>query len=75
MSLTFGYDLKDNDKISEAPNQLANILRPLAVPGRGALINLLPFCAGLDFTPACSVSWPFQCGTSLHGSHTSATNH
>ncbi|KAF8504866.1 cytochrome P450 [Russula emetica] len=43
MSLTFGYDLKDGDKILEAPNQLAIILRPLAVPARGALINLLPF--------------------------------
>ncbi len=42
MSLTFGYDLKDNDKILEATTQLSNILRPLSTPGRGALINLLP---------------------------------
>ncbi len=53
MSLTFGYDLKDNDKILQPLNQLANILGPLSTPGRGALINLFPFCAGLDFTPAC----------------------
>jgi hypothetical protein len=51
MSLTFGYDLKDGDKILEAPNQLAVILRPLAIPARGALVNLLPFRAGFKFIP------------------------
>ncbi len=57
MSLTFGYDLKDGDKISEAPDKLASILRPVAVPGRGALVNLLPFCASFNSSlPACNVS-------------------
>ena len=49
MSLTFGYDLKDGDKILEASNQLIEILRPLAAPVRGALVNLLPFRAGFNF--------------------------
>ena len=52
MSLTFGYDLKDGDKILEASNQLASIIRPLAAPVRGALVNLLPFCAVFDFNLA-----------------------
>ncbi|KAI0278784.1 cytochrome P450 [Russula aff. rugulosa BPL654] len=43
MSLTFGYDLKDGDNFVEASNQLASITRQLAVPVRGALVNLLPF--------------------------------
>jgi hypothetical protein len=53
MSLTFGYDLKDGDKILEASNQLAGMLRPLIVPGRGALVNVLPICAVFTFIPTC----------------------
>ena len=45
MSLAYGYDLKDDDKILEAPNKLSSILRPLVMPVRGALIDTLPFCA------------------------------
>jgi hypothetical protein len=61
MSLTFGYDLKDGDKILEAPDKLASILRPVTVPVRGALVNLLPFCAGVNSSlPACNVLWPFS---------------
>jgi hypothetical protein len=56
MSLTFGYDLKDGDKFVEASNQLASITRQLAVPVRGALVNLLPFCAAFNFNFAYSVS-------------------
>jgi hypothetical protein len=52
MSLTFGYDLKDGDKILETSNQLVSILRPIIVPARGALVNLFPFCAGFNFIPA-----------------------
>ena len=44
MSLTYGYDLKDGDKMLEAPIQAAKILEPLIVPG-GALINHFPICA------------------------------
>jgi hypothetical protein len=51
MSLTFGYDLKDGDKILEAPNQLNRILRGLA-PAGIALVYLLPFCAVSTFIPA-----------------------
>jgi hypothetical protein len=43
MSLTFGYDLKDGDKILEATDQQTKILNKLA-PGIGSPINLLPFC-------------------------------
>ena len=53
MSLTFGYDLKDGDKILEASEKFFNMLRPLTVPGRGALVNILPFCAVSKFFPAC----------------------
>jgi hypothetical protein len=42
MSLTYGYDLKDGDKMLEAPAQASKILSPLVVPG-GALVNHLPF--------------------------------
>jgi hypothetical protein len=54
MSLTFGYDLKDGDKILEATDQQteAKVLSKL-VPGQGAPINLLPFCAVSEFFSAC----------------------
>lgn len=42
MSVTYGYDLKDGDKILEAPEWAVEILSPLALPG-AALINHLPF--------------------------------
>ncbi|KAF8483980.1 cytochrome P450 [Russula ochroleuca] len=42
MSLTYGYDLKDGDKMLEAPVQAAKLLSPLIRPG-AALINHLPF--------------------------------
>ena len=45
MSLTFGYDLKDGDRIIEASDQFSSILRPLVVPARGALVNAFPICA------------------------------
>ena len=76
MSLIYGYDLKDGDKILEAPAQTNELLSPLLLPG-GSLVNHLPFCAITCFIPAIllvSHSY-FQCGTFLHGSHTSAMNH
>jgi hypothetical protein len=48
MSLTYGYDLKDDDKILEAPTGAAEMLSPLLLPG-GALVNHLPFCTISDF--------------------------
>jgi hypothetical protein len=48
MSLTYGYDLKDGDKILEAPTGAAETLSPLLLPG-GALINHLPFCTISNF--------------------------
>ena len=43
MSLVYGYDLKKNDKIIEAPVQLGHILARLVLPG-AALVNTFPFC-------------------------------
>jgi hypothetical protein len=76
MSVTYGYDLKGGDKILEAPVQNAKLLSRLGSPGR-ALVNYLPFRAVLSFVLAIPVMLYslFQCGTFLHGSHTSATNH
>jgi hypothetical protein len=54
MSLTYGYDLKDGDKMLEAPVQAAKLLSPLIRPG-AALINHLPFCAVSNFIPAMLV--------------------
>ena len=74
MSLTYGYDVKDGDKMLEAPVQVAKLLAPLLRPG-GALINYLPFCVVSNLIPAIlAVSHDSQCDTFLHGSHTSATN-
>jgi hypothetical protein len=48
MALTYGYDLKQGDKIMEAPVQLAKLLVPLVRPG-AALVNYFPFCALSNF--------------------------
>jgi hypothetical protein len=48
MSLTYGYDLKDDDKILKASAGAAEILSPLLLPG-AALVNHLPFCANSNF--------------------------
>jgi hypothetical protein len=56
--------------------QVTKIMAPLILPG-AALVNHLPFCAVSDFhlRHASVAHSYFQCGTFLHGSHTSATNH
>jgi hypothetical protein len=75
MSLTYGYDLKDGDKILEAPHQTTRLMAPLVLPG-AALVNHVPICAISNFIPAMLgvASHLFQCGMFLPGSHTSATN-
>ena len=76
MSLAYGYDLKDGDKMLEAPVEAAKIMTPLVLPG-SALVNHLPICALSNFVHA-ELEVPhsyFQYDTFLHGSHTSATNH
>jgi len=55
MSFTYGYDLKDGDKILEAPNQANEITSPLLIPG-GALVNDLPFCTISNFILAIRVA-------------------
>jgi hypothetical protein len=52
MSLTFGYDLKDGDKILEAPKQFNILLRGLTSAGI-AMLYFIPFCAVSNFVPAC----------------------
>jgi hypothetical protein len=76
MSLTYGYDLKDGDKILEAPVQVSKIMVRLGLPG-AALINQPPICALSNCFPVIPVVPHnyFQCDTFLHGSRTSATNH
>ena len=48
MSLTYGYDLKDGDKILEAPAGAAEKLSPLLLPG-GTLVNHIPLCTNSNF--------------------------
>ena len=76
MSFTYGYDLKDGDKILEPLIQVGDKLAPLILPG-GALVNDLPFCTISNLILAIRVaSYGYcQCGTFPHGSHSSATNH
>ena len=42
MSLVYGYDLKEDDQMAEAPVQLTNILTRFVLPG-AALVIYLPF--------------------------------
>ena len=73
MSLTYGYDLTDGDKMLEAPHQTTKLMAPLVLPG-AALVNYLPICTVSNFINAILVM-PYsycQCGTFLHGSHISA---
>jgi hypothetical protein len=73
MSVTYGYDMKEGDKILEASVEVAKIHAPLVRPG-AAIVNHLPFCAISNFILAMPHSY-FQCDTFRHGSHTSAMNH
>lgn len=76
MALTYGYDLKDNDDMIAAPVQATGIMSQLILPG-AAMVNHLPFCAFFSyFIPIMLAPHDYlQCGTFLHGSHGSATNH
>jgi hypothetical protein len=51
MSIAFGYDLKKDDIMIEAPNQVIKLMMPFPVPG-AALVNYLPFCALSNIIPA-----------------------
>ncbi|KAI0274193.1 cytochrome P450 [Russula aff. rugulosa BPL654] len=46
MSIAFGYDLKNGDRMVEAPNQVIEFLKSCPVPG-AALVNYLPFLRGV----------------------------
>jgi hypothetical protein len=55
MSVTYGYNLKDGDKILEAPEWGVEMLSSLVLPG-AVLVNRLPFCTVFDFVPAMLVA-------------------
>jgi len=76
MSITFGYDLKKDDRMVEAPDQIIKLMTQFTLPG-AALVNYFPLCALSNFIPAVLVvpNSSFQCGAFLHGSRISATNH
>jgi hypothetical protein len=50
MSLTYGYDLKKDDKMLEAPEKASKFMEPVLQPG-ALLVNYLPFCAISGFIP------------------------
>ena len=54
MSIIYGYDVKDGDKILDAPDWGVEVLSPLTLPG-AALVNHLPFCTVSDLVPAILV--------------------
>ena len=66
MSLTYGYDLKDNDdRMIAAPVQATEMLSRLILPG-AVLVNHLPFCANtrsvianFGLTDLYSAAYPF----------------
>ena len=43
MSFVYGYDLKENDDIIEAPVQLSHVIGRFFYP-EAALVNFLPSC-------------------------------
>jgi hypothetical protein len=58
VSLTNGYDLKDRDKMLEAPIQTIELVASLVLPG-AALVNHFPFSAPCYLIP-CHLSNPSQ---------------
>jgi hypothetical protein len=76
MSLTYGYDLKDNnDQIIAVPVQATEFVSRLIVPG-ALLVNHLPFCAeARSVAPVPLPHQCLQCGTCPRGSHGLTTNH
>jgi hypothetical protein len=55
MSLTYGYDLKDNDDIIAAPVQAIEAVSRFALPG-AAMVNHLPFCTFFHVTRSIQVT-------------------
>ena len=50
MSLTYGYGIKDGEKVLELPVQVSKILSPLVLPGTALIVNF-PFCAVSNIIP------------------------
>ncbi len=64
MSLTYGYDLKDNnDHMIAAPVQITELLSRFVLPG-AILVNHLPFCA--DTRSITPVLWPHNVLSTSH---------
>jgi len=59
MSLVYGYNLKEGDKIIAAPVQATEVVSRLMLPG-AAMINHLPFCAISYSIPAVPVSHSYS---------------
>ena len=75
MSLTYGYDLNDGDKIMAAPIETTELMSRILLPG-AVLVNYLPFCMVLYFiTPMLVSHSDSQCGIFFHGSRFSAASH
>ena len=49
MSITYGYDLKENDDIIIPAHKTGEIMSQLILPG-AALVNHLPFCMNHYFS-------------------------
>jgi hypothetical protein len=73
MSLTYGYDLKDEDDMIAAPTQTIEILSRVVLPG-AALVNYIPFCTFFRVTQRMYTHGSPQYDTFLRGSHGLATN-
>jgi hypothetical protein len=58
MSVAYGYDLREGDKILEAPVQATKLLSELLSPGR-TLVNYIPFRAVILFLPSSHASQLF----------------
>ena len=75
MSLTYGYNLKDrqNARSADSGRQTTVTTRPTW----SSAYKSPPILCGFNFVSVKQVvpHGYFQCGTFLHGSHTSVTNH
>jgi hypothetical protein len=56
MSLTYGYELRENDDILDPAHKTGEMMSRLALPG-AALVNHLPFCTNPTFHDQPHISW------------------
>jgi hypothetical protein len=65
MSVTYGYDLKENDDMIAAPVQTVETISRFALPG-AAMVNHLPFCTSFPVTRSIHVMVCSQIGSVRH---------